>query len=80
MVGEEKIHPTQKPTELYDFCIMYARLKENSKILDTHLGSQSSRIAAHYAGHSFWGYETDKDYFVSGSKRFETSIKQLKFF
>ena len=43
-----KIHPTQKPVALYELLIKnYA--KPNDKILDTHLGSGSSRIAAHKA-------------------------------
>ena len=56
-----KIHPTQKPIELYDFCFNFAKLEEGSKVLDTHLGSGSSRIAANKAGLSFVGCEIDVD-------------------
>ena len=41
------------------------------KILDTHLGSGSSRIAAWHAGLDFWGCELDKEYF---DKAFEKEI------
>lgn len=41
------------------------------KILDTHLGSQSSRIAAYLANLDFYGCEIDKEYFESGNARFE---------
>jgi site-specific DNA-methyltransferase (adenine-specific) len=66
---EERIHPTQKPIALYDW-IFTNYAKPNDKILDTHLGSQSSRIAAYKAGLDFTGFELDKEYFEQGNKRF----------
>lgn len=76
---ESKIHPTQKPVKLYEWLLMnYA--KEGDKILDTHLGSGSSRIAAYNLGFDFTGYELDEDYFNDSLKRFEQHIKQLKLF
>jgi len=74
-----KIHPTQKPVALYDW-IFKKYAKPGMKILDTHLGSGSSRIAAHKAGLDFWGYELDKDYFDAQEKRFEQYMAQLKLF
>jgi site-specific DNA-methyltransferase (adenine-specific) len=65
----DRIHPTQKPVALYSW-IFEKYAKQGDKILDTHLGSQSSRIAAHKAGLDFWGTELDKDYFEAGNKRF----------
>ena len=41
------------------------------KILDTHLGSGSSRIAAYRAGLDFYGCELDKEYFDKMNERFE---------
>lgn len=68
-----KIHPTQKPVELYTYLLeKYA--KKGDRILDTNLGSQSSRIAAYKKGFDFWGFEIDKDYFEQGNQRFEKSI------
>jgi len=67
---EERIHPTQKPVALYDW-IFEKYAKQGQKILDTHLGSQSSRIAAYKAGLDFTGFELDIDYFNEGCKRFE---------
>ena len=65
-----KIHPTQKPIALYKWLLQnYA--KPGDKILDTHLGSGSSRIAAWDMGFDFWGYELDADYFQAMEKRFE---------
>lgn len=76
---EDRFHPTQKPVSLYKWLLKnYA--KEGDKILDTHLGSQSSRIAAFDMGFDFTGYELDKDYFDAGNKRFEQHKSQLKLF
>jgi site-specific DNA-methyltransferase (adenine-specific) len=73
----DKIHPTQKPVALYRWLLQnYA--KEGDKILDTHLGSGSSRIAADMEGYDFTGYELDKDYFDASVKRFEEYKLQTK--
>lgn len=72
---EERIHHTQKPIALYEWLIKnYA--KSNDKILDTHLGSGSSRIAAHKANLPFMGFELDKEYFDASVKRFENYVNQ----
>src|SRR5574343_732619 len=66
---EVRIHPTQKPVKLYDWLLAnYA--KPGQRILDTHLGSGSSAIAAHYFGVDFVGCELDKDYYNAAVKRF----------
>ena len=70
-----KIHPTQKPVALYKWVLTnYA--KPGDKILDTHLGSGSSRIAAHDLGFDFWGFELDKEYFNASEERFQKHISQ----
>lgn len=71
----DKIHPTQKPVALYDW-IFNKYAEKGWRILDTHLGSQSSRIAAHKNGLDFYGAEIDKEYFELGCKRYEDFIKQ----
>lgn len=50
------------------------------RILDTHLGSGSSRIAANRLGFEFVGYELDKDYFNDHIKRFENEVAQKRLF
>lgn len=73
------IHPTQKPVKLYKWLLTnYA--KPGDRILDTHLGSGSSRIAAYDMGFDFVGYELDKDYFEAQEKRFNDFKQQLKLF
>ena len=73
------IHPTQKPIALYDW--IFANYSERGQIiLDTHLGSGSSRIAANKAGINFVGFEIDEDYYERQEKRFQTFISQLRMF
>lgn len=74
-----KQHPTQKPVALYKW-ILDKYEKEGDKILDTHVGSGSSRIAAHDYGFDFTGYELDKEYFDAQEKRFNNHKQQLKLF
>ena len=74
---EERIHPTQKPVALYDW-ILQKFAKQGDLILDTHLGSGSSRIAAYDMGFDFIGCELDKEYYEAAEKRFKNHISQLK--
>jgi site-specific DNA-methyltransferase (adenine-specific) len=75
----KRIHPTQKPVNLYEWLLInYA--KEGDKILDTHGGSQSSRIACFNLGFELDILELDKDYFDQANKRFEQHKKQLTLF
>ena len=74
-----KIHPTEKPPELYKFCLTnYA--KPGDKILDTHGGSFSSAIAAYDLGFDYTGIELDKDYFEAAMARFEKHKAQMQLF
>lgn len=77
---EDTIHPNQKNIKLYDFCFKYAKVTEGMKILDTHLGSGSSRISADKNKLDFVGFETDKQYFDAQEKRFNFHIQQQTLF
>lgn len=71
--GDRKIHATQKPVELYAW-IYKTFAKEGDTILDTHLGSGSSRIAAWFAGLDFVGCEIDRDYYDAAERRFQAKV------
>jgi len=76
---EERIHPTQKPVALYDW-ILEQFGSDANLILDTHVGSGSSRIACNKAGKQFVGFEIDKDYYEAQEKRFKDFVSQLRMF
>lgn len=77
--NEIRIHPTQKPVALYAW-IFSRYAKPGDKILDTHLGSGSSRIAAHNAGLDFVGFEIDSDYFRAQEERYAAHTSQISLF
>lgn len=67
--NEFRIHPTQKPVALYGWILkQYA---PDGLVLDTHLGSGSSRIAAYKLGFDFIGCEWDKQYYDAQEIRFQ---------
>ena len=74
---EQRIHPTQKPIALYGW-IFNNYAKEGDLILDTHVGSGSSRIAADRAGLNFVGFEIDEEYFEKQNKRYDDFISQTR--
>jgi site-specific DNA-methyltransferase (adenine-specific) len=76
---KNRIHPTQKPVALYDW-IFKNYATEGMMILDTHLGSGSSRIAAHKAKLNFIACELDKEYFDKQNERYERHIRQQLLF
>lgn len=77
--NEKRIHPTQKPVKLYQW-ILGKYAKPGQRIIDTHLGSGSSAIAANYFGCEFVGCEIDKTYFDDSVKRFNLATAQLDMF
>jgi site-specific DNA-methyltransferase (adenine-specific) len=74
-----RFHPTEKPISLYEFLIKEFA-KEGDLILDTHLGSGSSRIAAYKGGFNFVGFEIDQEYYEKQEKRFNDFKSQLRLF
>jgi len=76
---DQKIHPTQKPVGLYSW-IMKKYAKEGDLILDTHIGSGSSRIAASLGGFNFVGFEISEEYYEKQEKRFNDFKSQLRLF
>jgi site-specific DNA-methyltransferase (adenine-specific) len=77
--NKNRIHPTQKPAELYKWLLdKYAN--ECDKILDTHLGSMSIAIACADYGFDLYGCELDSEYYKKGLERVQNHINQLDIF
>ena len=74
----QRIHPTQKPVKLYDW-IFSNYANSGIKVLDTHMGSGSIAIAAHYAGVHLTACEIDSDYFAAATKRIAKETAQTSF-
>ena len=74
-----RIHPTQKPVQLYEWLLMN-NTKEGDKILDTHLGSGSIALACHNLGYDLTACELDKDYYNAAMKRLKEHQQQIRMF
>ena len=77
--SEGRIHPTQKSIKLYEW-LLTAFAKPGQRIIDTHLGSGSSAIAANNLGFEFVGCELDADYFSASCQRIENAQRQVSLF
>jgi len=76
---EIKIHPTQKPKQLYKWLLNnYA--EKGQSILDTHFGSLSIGLACDELGFDLTACELDKDYFEAGKKRLDLARRQTSLF
>jgi site-specific DNA-methyltransferase (adenine-specific) len=76
--SEPIIHPTQKPVRLYAWLLQeYAQ--PGWKILDTHMGSGSSVIAAVQEGFEMLACEIDAEYFASAVERIGRDLQQQTF-
>ena len=78
-LNEKRIHPTQKPVVLY-LWLFQKYTEQGFKVLDTHLGSGSSRIAALNLGLDFTGYEINKYYYDKQNERFDEYVSQGSLF
>ena len=76
---DQRVHLCQKPVKLYEW-LLTSYAKPGQRILDTHLGSGSSAIAAYNLGFEFVGMELDADYYAAACKRFEQHKAQGNLF
>lgn len=75
---KDKIHPTQKPMALYKW-LLDRYSTHGFKILDTHLGSGSHRVAAWKCELDFWATEIDLEYFKLSEERFKIETNEPLF-
>lgn len=76
-LNEKRIHETQKPVKLYDWILNEYKIKK-MRVIDTHLGSGSNRIANHMHENEFHGFELSKKKFDDQENRFNDYMKQPK--
>ena len=77
--NEAKIHPTQKPVLLYKW-LFNEFIVPGQTVLDTHLGSGSSMIAAYDMGIPILGFELSETHFKNQQKRFLAHTAQGRLF
>lgn len=76
--NQKRIHPTEKPIPLYDF-IFQTYLPGGGKVIDTHLGSGSSRISADKTENiDFVAFELEEKYFNDEERRYNQYKTQAK--
>ena len=78
-LNEKRIHPTQKPVNLYRW-IIQRYIKPGWRVLDTHVGSASSLIAYHEAGIEFVGFEKDERMYDLSMERYRKETAQMSIF
>jgi site-specific DNA-methyltransferase (adenine-specific) len=76
--GVKKIHPHQKPVELYKK-ILARYAKPGWSILDTHLGSGSAALACLDLGFHLTACEIDEHYLNAARERIALHASQMTF-
>jgi len=78
-LNEKRIHPTQKPVNLYRW-IAQKYIGKGWKVLDTHVGFASSLIAYEECGIDYIGFEKDEHYYNLAKQRLEQHKSQITLF
>lgn len=72
-----RVHPTQKPLELIEFCLEYAKAEKHWKIYDPFMGSGTTAVVCASRGIEWVGTELDADYVAIANKRLKQVQKSL---
>jgi site-specific DNA-methyltransferase (adenine-specific)/modification methylase len=78
--GGERLHPTQKPVALMDFCLRACRLRDGDVVLDPYMGAGATGVAAMRRGLRFVGCEVEPSYFDTACRRIEEAYRQPRLF
>jgi len=73
-----KLHPTQKPVPLMDWCIAYAG--NPRVVLDPFMGSGTTGVSCATSGRAFIGIEREPKYFDIACERIENAYRQSRLF
>lgn len=71
---KNKIHPTQKPVELFEWLIK-TYSNENDIVLDNCMGSGTTAVACINTNRNYIGFELEKEYFDIANQRIEEVMK-----
>ena len=77
--GSSKIHPTQKPVELFRDLIRVSSNKGDI-ILDPCIGSGTTAIACYEENREYIGFEKSGEYYKNCIERVEKEISQMRLF
>jgi site-specific DNA-methyltransferase (adenine-specific) len=75
--GGRRLHPTQKPIALMDFCLRACKLEAGQLVADPYMGSGSTGVAAVRGGLRFIGIEAVPEYFKTACRRIEDAQRTL---
>lgn len=78
-LNEKRIHPTQKPVNLYRW-IVQRYIEKGWKVLDTHVGSASSLIAYRETRLQFVAFEKDEYMYELSMERYKAETAQMSLF
>jgi DNA modification methylase len=78
LASEGKVHPTQKPLGLMQWCLAF--LPKAETILDPFMGSGTTGAACANLGRTFIGIEMDRKYFDIACERIEAAYAQHRLF
>ncbi len=78
-LNEKRITPTQKPVAVYK-AILGRYTHRGMKMIDTHVGSASSLIAAHDCGLRYVGYEISSAIYQRSKERLDAHTAQLSIY
>lgn len=74
--GADRLHPSQKPIALMQWCMTQAGISEGATVLDPFMGSGTTGIACIRTGRKFIGIEIDAAHFETARKRLEKELAQ----
>lgn len=75
--GETRVHPTQKPVALMDWCLSFT---EGETVFDPYMGSGTVGISCVKAGRKFIGCEIEPKYFDIACRRIERAYSEQALF
>jgi site-specific DNA-methyltransferase (adenine-specific) len=77
-VGQKRLHDTQKPVALMEWCLQVAGVPQGATVLDPYMGSGTTGVACLNTGRRFIGIEKDASCFAIAQERLAVASSQLR--